>query len=191
MKISYSPSEFLKNCFSLFCTKLFFRPARLVRRPVYIRGRNGMKFGEGFTTGYRCRFDIFGSKQDDVKLKLGKNCKIGDNVHFVASENVTVGDNCLMASNIFISDTNHGSNEDPSKTSPDERPLTSCPVAIGNNVWIGEGACVLPGAKIGDGCIIGAHSIVKGEIPSYTIVAGAPAKVVKKYNFDKKAWEKV
>ena len=191
MKFSYSPSEFLKNGFSLFCTKLFFRPARLVRRPIYMRGQKFIKFGEDFTTGYRCRFDVFGLKYDDVKLKLGRNCKIGDNVHFVASENVTIGDDCLMASNIFISDTSHGSNEDPSKIPPDERPLTSCPVEIGNNVWIGEGACVLPGAKIGDGCIIGAHSIVKGEIPSYTVAVGAPAKVVKKYNFDKKAWEKI
>ena len=189
MKVNYSPSEFIKNCWSLFCTKIFFSPARLIRRPVYIRGKKGMSFGAGFTTGYRCRFEIF-NVESGIKLKIGENCKIGDNVHIVASENVTIGDGCLMASNIFISDTNHGSNEDPSEIPPDERPLTSCPVSIGNNVWIGEGVCVLPGAKIGDGCIIGAHSIVKGEIPAYTIVVGAPAKVVKKYNFGTNTWEK-
>ena len=187
MSISYSPSEFLKNCWSLFCTKLFYRPARLVRRPVYIRGRKGMSFEEGFTTGYRCRFEIFG---DGIKLNFGKNCKLGDNVHVVASESVTIGENCLMASHIFISDTNHGGENDAPTTAPDERPLTSKPVSIGKNVWIGEGVCVLPGANVGDGCILGAHSVVKGEIPPYSVVVGAPAKVVKRYNFEKEEWER-
>lgn len=189
MQLSYSPSEFIKNCWSLLCTKLFFRPARLIRRPVYIRGRKGMAFGEGFTTGYRCRFELFGW-QDGVKLTLGKNCKLGDNVHIVASKQVTIGDDCLMASHIFISDTNHGGENDLPTTPPDSRELSSQPVSIGNCVWIGEGVCVLPGAKIGDGCIIGAHAVVKGEIPSYTVVVGAPAKPVKKYNFEKKMWER-
>lgn len=187
MSISYSPSEFIKNCWSLFCTKLFYRPARLVRRPIYIRGKKGMSFGAGFTTGYRCRLEIFG---DGVKLKFGQNCKLGDNVHIVASEGVSIGDNCLMASHIFISDTNHGGENDAPTTPPDLRPLTAKPVSIGENVWIGEGVCILPGAVIGDGCILGAHSVIKGEIPPYSVVVGAPAKAIKRYNFDKKEWER-
>lgn len=185
----YSPSEFLKNCYSLALTKLFFRPARLIRRPVYIRGGKGLTFGEGFTTGYRCRIEIFGQGAD--KLVFGKNCKIGDNVHLVSSGSVKIGDDCLFASNIFVSDTDHGGKNDLPTTPPDERELVSNPVEIGNCVWIGEGVAVLPGAKIGNGCIIGAHSVVKGEIPDYTIAVGTPAKVVKKYNFDNKIWEKV
>lgn len=188
MQTSYSLSEFVKNCWSLLCTKLFFKGARLVRRPVYIRGRKGMQYGVGFTTGYRCRFELFGW-QEGVKLILGSNCKLGDNVHIVASEKVEIGDDCLMASHIFISDTNHGGNDDDPMTPPDSRKLTSNPVSIGKCVWIGEGAAVLPGSKIGDGVIIGAHAVVKGEIPPYSIVVGAPARVVKKYNFDKKVWE--
>ncbi len=186
---SYSFSEFVKNCWSLICTKLFFRPARLVRRPVYVRGRKGMVFGSGFTTGYRCRFELF-HWRDGVKLHIGDNCKIGDNVHIAASKNVSIGDNCLMASFVYISDTNHGDGTEHPMTIPDERPLTMTPVSIGNNVWIGEGVAVLPGAKIGDGCIIGAHSVVKGEIPPYTVAVGSPARPVKKYNFDTETWER-
>ena len=95
-----------------------------------------------------------------------------------------------MASHIFISDTNHGSDHDSPLTPPDDRPLTSCPVAIGDRVWIGEGVCVLPGAKIGDGCIIGAHAVVKGEIPANSIAVGAPARVIKTYNFENQQWER-
>lgn len=184
----YSPSETIKNAWSLLCTKLFFRPARLVRRPVYIRNRKGMVFGDGFTTGYRCRFELFGN---GVTLHIGNNCKIGDQVHLAASENVTIGDDCLMASHVYISDTSHGSDLDSPLTPPDSRPLSSNPVRIGDRVWIGEGVCVLPGAKIGDGCIIGAHAVVKGEIPANSIAVGAPAKVVKQYNFQTNRWEKV
>lgn len=184
----YSPSEIIKNFWSLALTKLFFCPARLVRRPVYIRGRKGMSFGTGFTTGYRCRFELL-HPEEGVKLHIGKHCKIGDQVHIVASQKVVIGDDCLLASNIFISDTNHGDGNDSPLTVPDHRPLCSHPVFIGSRVWIGEGVAVLPGAKIGDGCIIGAHAVVKGEIPSFTVAVGAPAKPIKKYNFESKSWE--
>lgn len=185
----YSPSEFIKNCWSLVVTKLCFRPARLIRRPVYIRGRKGMRFGEGFTTGYRCRFELFQSDKK-VTLQMGKNCKLGDQVHIAASESVIIGDDCLIASNVFISDTNHGNGNDDPMIPPDQWPLSAQPVSVGNRVWIGEGVAVLPGATIGDGCIIGAHAVVKGNIPAYSMAVGAPAKVVKKYNFDLASWEK-
>ena len=184
---SYSFSELVKNAYSLALTKLFYPSARLIRRPVYIRGKKGMAFGKGFTTGYRCRFEMMGQ---GVTLRLGENCKIGDNVHIVASRQVTIGDNCLFASHIFISDTNHGTGEENPMTPPDSRPLSSNPISIGSNVWLGEGVAVLPGAKIGDSCIIGAHAVVKGEIPPYTIAVGAPAKPVKKYNFETNIWER-
>lgn len=185
----YSPSEFIKNCWSLVVTKLCFRPARLIRRPVYIRGRKGMCFGEGFTTGYRCRFELF-QPDKKVTLQMGKNCKLGDQVHIVASESVIFGDDCLVASHVYISDTNHGNGAEDPMTPPDQWSLSAQPVSIGNRVWIGEGVAVLPGATIGDGCIIGAHAVVKGNIPAYSMAVGAPAKVVKKYNFDSASWEK-
>lgn len=53
------------------------------------------------------------------------------------------------------------------------------PVTIGSNVWIGFGACILPGVSIGEGAIVGARSVVTGDIPPYTIAAGNPARVVK------------
>ena len=189
MTNAYSPSEFVKNCWSLLCTKLFYRPARLIRRPVYIRGGKGMTFGPGFTTGYRCRFELF-NWQEGVKLTIGSNCKIGDNVHIVASKDVTIGDDCLFASHIFISDTDHGNGVEHPMTPPDSRELVGRSVSIGSCVWLGEGVAVLPGAKIGDGCVIGAHAVVKGEIPPYTVAVGAPARPVKRYNFETKLWER-
>ena len=146
-----------------------------------------MTYGPGFTTGYGCRLEMFGSGK---VLTIGENCKIGDYVHITASKSVEIGDNCLFASHIFISDTNHGTLQEDPTTPPETRPLTASPVAIGSNVWLGEGVAVLPGATIGDGCIIGAHAVVKGQIPPYTMAAGVPARIIKHYNFETKKWEK-
>lgn len=190
MSLDYSPSEILKNAWSLVCTRLFFPGARLIRRPVYLRGKRGFSFGPGFTTGYRCRIEVF-NPREGVKLRLGKNCKLGDNVHLVASQRVTLGDDCLLASHIFISDTNHGTVDSDPRISPDARELTTAPVEIGSRVWLGEGVCVLPGARIGDGCIIGAHSVVTGEIPANCVAVGAPARVVRRYNFQTMKMERV
>lgn len=194
MKNSYTMSETLSTAYALICTRLFYRGARLIRRPFYCRGKSRFQFAEGFTTGHSCRFDLLGDCTDKrKKLFIGKNCKIGDNVHIVANEEVTIGDNCLMASKIFISDTSHGnysgeSEQSPPGTPPDNRVLITKPVHIGNNVWIGENACILLGVVIGDGCIIGANSVVTREVKPNCIVAGAPAKVIKVYDEEKKMW---
>lgn len=194
MKNNYSVFETISTAYALILTKLFYPGARLIRRPFYCRGKKRLKFAEGFTTGHNCRFDLFGETGDSrKKLIFGAKCKLGDNVHIVASEKVIIGDNCLMASKIFISDTNHGEYSSVTFDSspdipPDERPLYTKPVSIGKNVWIGENVCILPGVTIGDGCIIGANSVVNRDIPKSCIAVGLPAIVVKRWDEAEKTW---
>jgi len=197
MNNAYSLSETMSNLYALICTKIFYRGARLIRRPFYCRGKSRLQFDKGLTIGHHCRFDLLGDSSDtSKKLIIGKNCKLGDNVHFVANEKVTIGDNCLMASKVFISDTSHGSYSDNMINSspdvpPDDRPLYTKPVSIGNNVWIGENVCVLLDRKIGDGCIIGANSVVNRDIPDNCIVVGFPAKVIKRWDSEFKMWTRI
>ncbi len=191
----YSISEILKNILSLIYTKLFYKGARLIRMPIYVRGKKFLEFDVGFTTGYNCRLEMFGSNFElDKKLIIGKNCKIGDNVHIAASEKVIIGDNCLMASKIYISDISHGNysgDNDHSSPyiSPDDRKLYSKPIIIGKNVWLGENVCVLMGVNIGNGCIIGANSVVNKSIPDNCIAVGVPAKIIKIWNSEIEKWE--
>lgn len=197
MKNGYGLGEIIKNGISLAYTKIFYKGARLIRRPIYVRGKRFLQYGKGFTTGYSCRLEMFDTGIGrDKKLIIGEKCKIGDYVHIAAGESVTIGDNCLMASKIYISDINHGDYSGIFEYSspdspPDSRPLFTKPVSIGNNVWIGENVCILAGVKIGDGCIIGANSVLTKSIPDNCIAVGNPAKIIKKYNREIKSWEKL
>lgn len=64
---------------------------------------------------------------------------------------------------------------------PDDREVVTKPVRIGNNVWIGEGAAVMPGVTVGNGVIIGTNAVVTHDVPDNTIVAGVPAKPIKSF----------
>ena len=74
---------------------------------------------------------------------------------------------------------------------PNKRKLVTHPVKIGNKVWIGENVVILAGAEIGDGCIIGANSVVKGKIEKNQIVVGAPAMPIKRWDNKKNEWIKI
>lgn len=192
----YSFSEFIKNSMSLIYTKIFFKKARLVRLPIYVRGNKKLlKYKKGFTIGYRSRIDIVGFKNEkNPKIEIGENCVIGDNFHIAANSKIEIGNNVLIASNVFISDLNHGIYSGGDCSSPDippnERKIDSKPIKIKDNVWIGEKVSILPGVTIGKGSIIGANSVVTKDIEDYSIAVGNPAKVIKRYNFESKEWEK-
>lgn len=188
----YSASEFITTAYAYVITKIFYRNARLIRRPFYIRGKGNMVLQPGLTTGHGCRFDLLGKNKT---LFIGRDCQVGDNVHIVATERVEIGENCLLASKIFISDTSHGIYDNSDSESnpfiaPNDRKLHTRPVEIGNRVWVGENVCILPGVTIGDGCVIGANSVVTQNIPDGSIVTGIPARIIKKWNSQEEMWEK-
>ena len=183
----HSLSDIVSMGFSFIATKLFYPGATLVRRPFHIRQKSNLRFEPGFTTGHGCRFEMF----DEGVIELGRNCRIGDNVHLAALHKITIGDDCLFASKIFISDLSHGSYGregcDP-RTPPNDRPLVGSPVTIGDNVWLGENVVVLQGVTIGSGCIIGANSTVSRSIPENCIAVGSPARPIKAYDDETGSW---
>lgn len=192
MNNQYSISELIRIAVSLLLTKISMPRARLIRRPVYLRGKSHFCGGKGLTTGYGCRFDLKGSGKT---LAVGDDCEFGDQLHVVAYHSVTIGNRVLLASNVFISDTDHGCYSGEDQSSPDkpprERTLSMAPVVIGDNVWIGENAVILAGSHIGRGCIIGANSVVHGEFGPDQILAGAPARAVKRFDRESGKWERV
>ena len=182
---------------SLVLTKIFFSKARLIRFPFDIRNANFINLGENMTTGFGCRIEAFPEKLDTNSkvLNFGNNVQLNDYVHIAARGSVTIGNNVLMASKIFVTDIVHGnySEFDPNSSPdifPSLRPLTSKPVIIEDNVWLGEFVSILPGVTIGKGSIIGANSVVSKDIPENVIAVGSPARPIKKFNLETKRWEK-
>lgn len=187
---SYTFFEIIILGISFCFTKLFYPRAKLVCYPVYMRGKKSLVYGRDFNVGYGCRFDLINPEKKT--LFLGENCEIGDYCHFVATEKVEIGDNFLCASKVFISDTNHGNYRGENCSFPSEPPkdrtLTSNPVFIGDNVWVGDNVVILPGTRIGSGCVIGANAVVSGTYEDNCIIAGVPAKVIKRYDDMKEEW---
>lgn len=90
----------------------------------------------------------------------------------------------LFRRNILITDNSHSNNTiEQLKVHPMQRPLFSKgPVVIGNRVWIGEMACIMPNVRIGDEAILPANAVVTKDVPQRCVVAGVPAKIIKQIN---------
>ena len=176
----------------------FNRSSKLyIHRSARIFGAENISIGANFTALVGLRLEAvvrYHSLDYAPKIVIKDNVTFTDYVHIGATNYVEVGNNVLVASKVFISDHSHGfySGVDQSspETPPSKRDLTrDKSVIIEDNVWICESVSILPGVRIGFGSIIGAHAVVTGDIPPFTIAVGAPARVVKKYNMATRQWD--
>jgi len=183
----YSIPDYFRLVWSLVLTKIFFRGSRLIRQPTRIRGYSNMMVGVGFTTGQYCRIEAGKMISEKVPtLFIGDNVQINDRCHIGALVNIHIGNNVLIASDVFITDHDHGSAKDIYSLIPPpvSRKLIFSPVFIGDNVWIGEKVIILKGVCIGHNSIVAAGSVVTKNIPPFSVVAGNPAKIIKIFNSD-------
>ena len=132
---------------------------------------------------------IMGGSSSEITLKIDKGTTIGHYSHIIATHSVTIEQNVLIADKVFISDCTHGY-EDVTKPVISQQIKALNPVVIGEGSWLGENVCVC-GAKVGKHCVIGANSVVTTDIPDYCVAVGSPARIVKKYGFEKNEWFKV
>ncbi len=131
---------------------------------------------------YTCEIDGREAIQElSPELAIGNNCNFGAFNHITCINKVFIGDNCLTGKWVTITDNSHGDTDFVSlQRPPIKRPVVSKgPVIIGKNVWIGDKATILPGVIIGDGAVIAANAVVTKDVPSYSVAAGNPAKIIK------------
>lgn len=113
------------------------------------------------------------------------------NCTFVDCNQITIGDNVLIASNVQLYTAAHPV-ELSERLTPDWDAKTgqyfcrtyALPIRIGSGCWLGGGVIVLPGVTIGDGCVIGAGSVVTKDIPANSLAVGNPCRVIRKINVD-------
>lgn len=110
-------------------------------------------------------------------LSIGNYVYVGPEFSAHAFGGIAIGDGTVLGPRVTIHSRNHVFESAPTIPYGPEYELR--PVVVGKGVWLGDSVMVLPGANIGDGCVIGAGSVVSGHIPSYSVAAGNPARVLR------------
>lgn len=109
------------------------------------------------------------------EIHLGKGTSIQQRCHIIAADYLSIGSDCVLSADVYISDCAHGLRLDRPIM---DQPLNVKRTTIGNDVLIGIGAKIMPGVKLGDHCVIGANAVVTHDIPPKAVVAGVPAKII-------------
>jgi acetyltransferase-like isoleucine patch superfamily enzyme len=150
--------------------------------PYYLFGEKYMKIGTGFGSSPGLRIeciDEWGGGHYHPQLIIGDYVNCNYYCHIGCMNKITIGDHVTLGSRVLITDHAHGELSKSKIPYFDRKLISKGPVTIGNNVWIGENACIMPGVTIGEGCIIGANAVVTHDVPPYSLAAGVPSKVIK------------
>jgi acetyltransferase-like isoleucine patch superfamily enzyme len=115
----------------------------------------------------------------DARLEIGHHCTVsfGATIHSYGS--ITIGNYTGIGIGTFMSDATHVI-DDPEIPISDQGMTPSEPIVIGDHVWIGVRSIILPGVTIGDHAIVSVHSVVNRDVEPYTVVAGSPARLVRR-----------
>lgn len=155
----------------------------MLSMPLHLTGAQYMKIGNGVVSGpglwMEC-IDKFNNQDFSPTLTIGDNVRFSFYCHVGVANNVSIGNNVLIGSKVLITDHTHGELERKSVPYFKRNLISKGPVVIEDNVWIGDNVCILPGVTVGEGSIIAANAVVTHDVPSYSIVAGIPAEVIKR-----------
>jgi acetyltransferase-like isoleucine patch superfamily enzyme len=178
----------LKNrmIFGRYGRNVYIFPGVHIARPRFISIGDNVTIGSGT--------DIFvhpprsGSK--DYIIQVGNNVHIGSHNMIGARKSIVLEDNVLIGPHVMIGDHTHRyENVDvPIKM---QEVSEGGVVRIERDSWVGANVFILPNVTIGRHSVVGANSVVNHDIPAYSVAVGAPARVIKQYNFDLKQWVRV
>ena len=154
-------------------------------KPLFIYGGKGISIGNKVRIfpGARMETHLNGS------IVMGDDISIGQNLHIISSAEILKIDNhTTISGNVFITNVDHDYTEIGVHIL--KQKYVSKKTHIGANCFIGYGVAIQAGTILGQQCIVGANSVVRGVFPDYCVIVGSPAKVVKRYNIESQIWEK-
>lgn len=155
-------------------------------KPAFIEGSSNITIGDRVRIFPGVRMEAIGTG----RIEIGSNVAIEQNVHITSDgSRLRIGSGVTITANVFVTNLDH------------EYQDVSCDVMsqghilketiIGDDCFIGIGAAIQAGTKLGRHCIVGSNAVVRGEFPDNCVIVGIPARVVKKYDSEKKEWIRV
>jgi acetyltransferase-like isoleucine patch superfamily enzyme len=161
----------------------FGRGSIMAFPPGAVFGEGGIEVGDDTLIGQQVTLSAGTLPGQDLfeltLLTIGDRCVIGRGSHIVAHQSVEIGDDVWTGPYVYITDQNHGY-EDPDVPIGNQFPVNR-PVSIGAGSWLGAGAIILPGARIGRNVVVAAGAVVRGDVPDRCVRAGVPAKIVREH----------
>ena len=140
--------------------------------------RNGVVLGDNVVLGRNTLIECTGSLRSIGEgVKIGSRSTFGSDCMFGAAGGITVGEDVMAGQQVRFHSENH--NYDDPNVPIRQQGVSHKGITIGNNCWIGAGAVFLDGARLGDGCVVAANAVVRGEFPNNAVIGGVPAKVLK------------
>ena len=178
---------FLKGKFKKYGknVKIGFLPT--ISNPKYISFEDNIIIGNNATL---LAIDNDLIAKQNPNLKIGNNIYIGHNVSIHCMNFVELEDNVVLSDNIYISDVSHGIKVDLNNSIMNQQWESAGGVKIGKGTFLGNGTKILPNVKIGNNCVVAAGAIVTKSCDSFCMLAGSPAKIIKKYCFESQLWKK-
>jgi acetyltransferase-like isoleucine patch superfamily enzyme len=127
--------------------------------------------------------DVWITAPGTARVRIGEGTFLNKGVMVAAEDLVEIGAHCMLANGCFVSDASHRF-DDPDKPITWQGFQSKGPTRIGDNCWLGANVVVTSGVSIGERCVIGANSVVTRDIEPFSIAAGAPAKVIRRVQYE-------
>jgi serine acetyltransferase len=164
--------------FKAYCT----RYGKRLRTGVFVHwveGSGDIVIGDDVVVDGKCSFTFAARFASRPTLVLGDRTIVGHNCSFTVGKRVTIGRDCRIANDVWIFDSSGHPTEPEARRAGNPPPTDEVrPVSIGDNVWIGRGAAIFPGVRVGADSVVSAHSAVMSDVPPGVVVAGNPARKI-------------
>jgi acetyltransferase-like isoleucine patch superfamily enzyme len=172
--------------FGKYGRNVYLFPGVRIIRPRYV------SIGDDVTIGTDTDIYVHPLQRDSKQfiIQIGNNVHIGRNNIIGARKSIIFEENVLIGPHVIIGDHSHRY-EDVDVPVKMQEATEAGPVRIGRDSWIGANVFILPNVTIGRHTVIGANAVVNRDIPPFSVAAGVPARVIKRYDFDLKRWVKV
>ncbi|MFN3403256.1 MAG: acyltransferase [Cytophagaceae bacterium] len=171
--------------------KIQLGPNSIIKKNFKIEGGKYICIGSNTViaeNSWLAAYDSYLGEYYMPSIKIGKNVTIGRFSCITSIQSISIMDGCLISEYFYVSDHTHGFNPLLNISPALQKLEAKGPVEIGECTFIGYRVTVLPNVKIGRNCVIGSHSVVTKNVPDYCMVAGVPAKIIKKFDFDLNQW---